>query len=96
MTKQYMYITDELRAYRSDERNITLEKLSTGVSPKTRKPSSSWCTLGYFRTYRSAIKWIVRNDAIVDEQIIKDLQDYLREIEIVHEEIDVLVERIDI
>lgn len=95
MTKQYMYITDELRAYRSDERNITLEKLATGLNPKTKKPASSWGTLGYFRTYRSAIRWIVRNDTIVDEEIIKDLQDYLREIERVHEEIESLVERID-
>lgn len=95
MTKQYMYITDELRAYRSDERNITLEKLATGLNPKTKKPASSWGTLGYFKTYRSAIRWIVRNDTIVDEEIIKDLQDYLREIERVHEEIESLVERID-
>lgn len=95
MTKQYMYITDEIRAYRSDERNITLEKVATGISPKTKKPASGWGTLGYFRTYRSAIRWIVRNDAIVDEQIIKNLQDYLREIERVHEEIETLVDRID-
>lgn len=90
-----MYITDELRAYRSDERNITLEQLSKGVNPRTKKPSSSWSTLGYFRTYRSAIKWVVRNDAIVDEEIVNDLQNYLREIERVHEEIEVLVDRID-
>lgn len=95
MTKQYMYITDELRAYRSDERNITLEKLATGLNPKTKKPASSWGTLGYFRTYRSAIRWIVRNDTIVDEEIIKNLQDYLREIERVHEEIETLIDRID-
>lgn len=96
MTKQYMYITDELRAYRSDERNITLEKLATGVNPRTKKPASSWSTLGYFRTYRSAIRWIVKNDTIVDDEITKDLQDYLREIERVHEEIEILVDRIDI
>jgi len=90
-----MYITDELRAYRSDERNITLERLATGVNPKTRKTTTSWSTLGYFRTYRSAIKWIVRNDAIVDDEVVNDLQNYLREIERVHEEIEVLVDRID-
>ena len=79
------YITDELRMYRSDERNITLEKLSHGTNPRTKEPTERWSVVGYFRTFRHALERIIERDMLINENQVDDLQSYLNELRRVHE-----------
>lgn len=75
-----IYITDNLRMFKGDERNIILERLTPGVNPKTKERTSSWKIAGYFRSYYHALKHVVNNDLAIDEEDIENLEQYLEDL----------------
>lgn len=93
MTK-YIYLNDDIRMYRADRFNIILEQLTTGINNKTKEATENWRVLAYCRNYRHAVEYILKYDNAIDDQKVKDLNDYLTEMKRVEADVKRLAESV--
>lgn len=89
--KNYIYISDDLRVYRSDDKNVILERHSKKFSIRDQEEVESWGIVGYFRNIHGALEKIIKNDMLLDENEIKNLDEYVQELRRIREDIMNLV-----
>ena len=89
--KNYIYISDDLRVYRSDDKNVILERHSKKFSVRDQEAVESWGIVGYFRNIHGALEKIIKNDMLLDENEIKNLDEYVQELRRIREDIMNLV-----
>lgn len=93
--RNYIYISDDLRVYRSDDKNVILERHSKKFSIRDQEEVESWGIVGYFRNIHGALEKIIKNDMLLDEDKINNLDEYVQEIRTVRENIMDLVYNIE-
>lgn len=93
--RNYIYISNNLRVYRSDDKNVILERHSKKFSIRDQKEVESWGIEGYFRNIHGALEKIVKNDMLLDEDKINNLDEYVQELRTVRENIMDLVYSIE-
>lgn len=93
--RHYIYISDDLRVYRSDDKNVILERYSKKFSARDKKEVESWGIVGYFRNIHGALEKIVKNDMLLDEDNIDNLDEYVQELRVTREGIIDLVHSIE-
>lgn len=75
-----MKITDTLKIERHDKYNVVILKLTEGINPKTKEPSSYWKIEGYYTSAKHALQAIISKDLLVDLEQVKTLSAYLEDI----------------
>ena len=93
--KNYIYISDDLRVYRSDDSNVILEMFTRKYSNRFKKEIEKWTIVGYFRNIHGALEKIIKNDMLIDENKVSNLDEYIQELRTVRENIMDLVYSIE-
>ena len=93
--RNYIYISDDLRVYRSDDSNVILEMFTRKYSNRFKKEIEKWTIVGYFRNIHGALEKIIKNDMLLDEDKINNLDEYIQELRTIRENIIDLVYNIE-
>lgn len=93
--RNYIYISDDLRAYRSDDSNVILEMFTRKYSNRYKKEIEKWTIIGYFRNIHGALEKIIKNDMLLNEDKINNLDEYVQELRAIRESIMDLIYSIE-
>ncbi len=84
-----IYISDNLRIKKLDEKNLGLESFCEVRSKRTDPPTKAWKHCGYYGDLKSALQGALKKqllDSVENDQTIKDLIEEIR-----HAESNILV-----
>ena len=76
-----LQISDNIRIRRLDRFSLVIEKQETNRNPRTKKLVTSWNLFGYYSTIFQAIEAISRHERLIDEEKIKNISDYVAQVE---------------
>lgn len=70
-----------IRIVRTDDQNVSVERLEKGTSPITKETSERWRTKGHYATILSALRAVSTNEWLIDQDAVHDLESYLNEVQ---------------
>ncbi|MBO5280309.1 MAG: hypothetical protein J6B55_03705 [Clostridia bacterium] len=76
-----IYINDNLRIKKLDEKNLSLESFSEIKTKQTDPPKKAWRHCGYYGDLKSALQGALKKqlfDSVENEQTVKDLIEEIR------------------
>ena len=82
MTKKKILLEiDNVRIIRNDPLNLAVERLETNYSKRHKKEFTTYQFKGYYSTILGALKGILYNELLVDENSLTGLESYLKQVE---------------
>lgn len=76
---------DNVRIKEYDSLNVVVERLEEVFNPIKKETVTKWRFKGYSKTIHSALKFIARNELLVNKGAVKDLKSYLDQIKVSNE-----------
>lgn len=93
--KKILHEIDNVRIIRNDPLNLAVERLETNYNKIKKKDITSWQFKGYYSTIPGALKGILYNELLIDENSVMDLKEHLKQVEESNEKIIKLIESED-
>lgn len=88
MSEKAVLVTiGDVRIKEYDKLNVTVERYEEIFVPIENKNSFKWKFKGYFKTIYDALKFISRNELLIDKTALNDLKSYLEQVEKSNEEL---------
>lgn len=78
---------DNVRIVRNDPMNLIVERLETNYNKIQKKDITKHQLKGYYSTIQGALRGILHNELLVDENDVKDLKRHLEQVKQVDEKI---------
>lgn len=79
-TKKALIDFETVRIVEADDLNVLVERLEKSVHPTSKAVSEKWRNKGYYRTIQAALRAIVRNELLIDKDVVEGLESYLNEV----------------
>lgn len=80
MSKTVVLEIDNVRVIKFNELNYAVERFENVYIPTKKQSEMRWVFHGYTNTVLSALKLISRNELLVDETDISNMEDYLKQV----------------
>lgn len=72
-------ITDKLRVRRYDDRNFVVEEFNE--ESKAKRERDKWKFVGYYPTFKTALRGISKQDMLVDFETLESISEYVASVE---------------
>lgn len=72
-------ITDKLRVRRYDDRNFVVEEFKK--DSKAKRERDKWRFIGYYPTFKTALRGISKQDRLVDFETLESIRGYVESVE---------------
>lgn len=70
-----------IRIVRTDEHNVSVERLEKGTSPITKETTERWRTKGHYATILRALRAVSTNEWLIDQDAVYSLESFLNEVQ---------------
>lgn len=80
MSKPVILTIDNVRIIKFNEMNLAVERYEEVFIPKNKQKEMRWVFYGYKSTVLGALKFISRNELLVNESQISSINDYVKQV----------------
>lgn len=80
MSKPVVTTIDNVRIIRFNEYNLAVERYEQVFIPRTKTYELKWVFKGYASTILKCLELISREELLIDEMLINDINDYIKQV----------------